>query len=56
MLVVVPGAAVEEILPEVLARLRFLPLQIGYQPFLVAFKQFPHCLGTGKDMPGGIGP
>ena len=33
-----PGVAVADVLPDVLAGLRFLPRRVGYQPFLVVFK------------------
>ena len=48
----VPGAPLQDILPDILAGLRFLPRSVGYQPYLVAFKQYPYCLGTGLDVPG----
>ena len=48
----VPGAPVQDLLPEVLAGLRFLPRRVGYQPYLLVFKQFPHCLGRGMDVQG----
>ena len=48
----VPGALLQDILPEVLAGLRFLPRRVGYQPYLVAFKQYSYCLGMGLDVPG----
>ena len=52
MAAAIPGAPVREILPDVLAGLRFLPRRVGYQPYLVVFKQHPHCLGIGLDVQG----
>ena len=34
----VPGAPVQDLLPEVLAGLHFLPRRVGFQPYLLAFK------------------
>ena len=52
MATAVPGTPLQDILPEVLAGLHFLPHRVGYQPHLVAFKQFPHCLGAPLDVQG----
>ena len=52
MAAAVPDAPLEDLLPDVLAGLRFLPRRIGYQPYLVVFKQYPYCLGTGLDLQG----
>ena len=51
----IPGAYAQEVLPDVLAGLRFLPHRVGYQPYLVVLKQFPHCIGTGLDVQGSEG-
>ena len=52
MAAAVPDAPLEDLLPDVLAGLRFLPRRIGYQPYLIVFKQYPYCLGTGLDVQG----
>ena len=52
MAAAIPGAPVCDILPDVLAGLHFLPRRVGYQPYLVVFKQHPHCLGVGLDVQG----
>ena len=52
MMATIPGANAQEVLPDVLAGLRFLPRRVGYQPYLVTFKQFSHCIGTGLDVQG----
>ena len=39
----IPGALVQNVLPGVQAGLHFLPQIVGYQPFLVVLKQYPHC-------------
>ena len=44
MLIAVPGADLEELLAEVLAGLRMLPTRLGWQPYLLVFKQYPRCL------------
>ena len=41
-----------ESLPSILSDLRLLPRKIGYQPYLVVFKQHSHCLGFGLDVQG----
>lgn len=51
MLAAVPGAMWTEVLPEVLAGLRFLPGRLGFQPFLAVYKQFPRCLMEAYDAP-----
>ena len=48
----IPEAPVRDILPDILAGLCFLLHRVGYQPYLVVFKQHPHCLGTGLDVQG----
>ena len=45
MAATIPGAPLHEILPNVLAGPHFLPRRVGYQPYLVVFKQHPNCLG-----------
>ena len=52
MMDAIPDANVHEVQPDVLAGLMFLPRWVGYQPYLVIFKQFPHCIGTGLDVQG----
>ena len=52
MAAAIPGAPVCYILPDILAGLRFLPRRVGYQTYLVVFKQHPHCLGVGLDVQG----
>ena len=52
MAAAIPGAPVHDMLSDVLAGLRFLSRRVGYQPFLVVFKQYPHCLGPGLDVQG----
>ena len=42
----------EDLLLDILAGLRFLPCRIEYQPYLIVFKQYPYCLGTGLDVKG----
>ena len=54
MAAAVPDAPLEDLLPDVLAGLRFLSLCIRYQPYLIVFKQYPYCLGTGLDVPGAM--
>ena len=49
MAAAVPDVPLEDLLLDVLAGLRFLPRRIGYQPYLIVFKQYPYCLGTGLD-------
>ena len=50
MLVVLPGVIWPEILLDVLVVLRMLPKRLGLHPYLVIFKQFPHCLSTGMNV------
>ena len=52
MAAAIPEAPVRDILPDVLAGLCFLLHRVGYQPYLMLFKQHPHCLGVGLDMQG----
>ena len=52
MTAAIPGTPVCDILPDVLAGLRFLPRRVGYQPYLVVFKSHPYCLGVGLDVQG----
>ena len=44
----------EEVIPDVLAGLCFLPHKLGHQPFVAAFKQFPRCLNEACTVP--VGP
>ena len=52
MAAAIPGAPVCDILPDVLAGLHVLLHRLGYQPYLVVFKQHPHYLGVELDMQG----
>ena len=52
MVAAVPDAPLENLLPDMLAGLRFLPHRIGYQPYLLVLKQYPYCLGAGLDVQG----
>ena len=54
MAATVPDAPLEDLLLDVLAGLRFLPCCIGCQPYLLVFKQYPYCLGTGLDVQGAM--
>lgn len=50
----VPDKSLEEVIPDVLAGLRFLPHKLGHQPFVASFKQFPRCLNEACAVP--VGP
>ena len=52
MAAAIPEAPVRDILPNILAGLCFLLHRVGYQPYLMVFKQHPHRLGVGLDMQG----
>lgn len=51
LLAAIPGATWEDVLPDVLAGVRFLPHRLGYAPYLATFKQFPRCLNEAYAKP-----
>ena len=51
MLLALPGVALEDALVDVLAGLHQLPTRLGWQPFLLVFKQYPRCLTDGLGVP-----
>ncbi len=44
LLLALPEVTWDEILPDVLAGMRFLPHRVGFVPYHVVFKQAPHVL------------